>query len=260
MNNTPPLHTLTQHDGLAGPELEHQLTNPTQQATNNTDPAAATAAVAALGPDMPSADEVDAMAAAATATMVAAMQQAAAATAQKRKKPSAAAAAGGSGGGAKQGPKKGKGVPSLPLKTGLCSFCQETHSPMWRKGPEQYPRLCNRCGMRYSRNKNDLPKAFSVKVMARIQAERQKSGGQVRGQGSCHAVWSDQCEPDPASLRCMFDVGSAAAVQLGSAYQHLCSLVLDWALLIISTVSTRCTVLVPTVRGMQLHNRDKLNS
>lgn len=35
--------------------------------------------------------------------------------------------------------------------------------------------------MRYSRNKNDLPKAFSAKVMARIQAERQRGGGQVGG-------------------------------------------------------------------------------
>jgi hypothetical protein len=181
MNNTPPPHTLTQHASLAGSELEYQLTNPTPQAANNTNPSAATAAVAAVGPAMPSADDVEAMAAAATATMVAAMQQAAAAAAKKRKKPSAAAAAaGGSSGGAKQGPKKGKGVPSLPLKAGLCSFCRETHSPMWRKGPEQYPRLCNRCGMRYSRNKNDLPKAFSAKVMARIQAERQRSGSQVR--------------------------------------------------------------------------------
>jgi hypothetical protein len=27
----------------------------------------------------------------------------------------------------------------------MCSFCGETDSPMWRKGPEQYPHLCNRC-------------------------------------------------------------------------------------------------------------------
>lgn len=44
-------------------------------------------------------------------------------------------------------PKGSKDAPR-PLKQGLCSFCSETWSPMWRRGPEQYPRLCNACGMR----------------------------------------------------------------------------------------------------------------
>lgn len=47
----------------------------------------------------------------------------------------------------RQGARKTKGQPR-PLKPGLCSFCGEIWSPMWRKGPEQYPRLCNACGMR----------------------------------------------------------------------------------------------------------------
>jgi len=47
-----------------------------------------------------------------------------------------------------EGTPKGSQDAPRPLKQGLCSFCSETWSPMWRRGPEQYPRLCNACGMR----------------------------------------------------------------------------------------------------------------
>lgn len=39
---------------------------------------------------------------------------------------------------------RGRGKQQQP-KVGMCSFCGETDSPMWRKGPEEYPHLCNRC-------------------------------------------------------------------------------------------------------------------
>lgn len=71
--------------------------------------------------------------------MFAAIQPAAKAV-KRKQAPAGAAAAGGNG----RGSKKAKAGPSLPLKPGLCSFCGETSSPMWRKGSEQFPRLCNR--------------------------------------------------------------------------------------------------------------------
>lgn len=44
-----------------------------------------------------------------------------------------------------QMPSKGRGRGKQQPKVGMCSFCGETDSPMWRKGPEEYPHLCNRC-------------------------------------------------------------------------------------------------------------------
>lgn len=78
-----------------------------------------------------------------------------------------------SGGGKGKPGKRGQGV-ACQLKPGLCSFCGETQSPLWRKGPEEYARLCNACGMRYSRAKaqNDVKKAFTDKILAKILQER----------------------------------------------------------------------------------------
>lgn len=55
-------------------------------------------------------------------------------------------------------------------KTGCCSFCFATESPMWRNGPEPYPRLCNACGMRYFRCMAKKPPQdpFSAKILANM--------------------------------------------------------------------------------------------
>lgn len=68
-------------------------------------------------------------------------------------------------------------------KHGMCSFCHETDSPLWRKGPEQYPHLCNRCGMRYFRyKKQDPPKdPFAQQIYDEIALKRK-----VRGSSNSH--------------------------------------------------------------------------
>jgi hypothetical protein len=48
-----------------------------------------------------------------------------------------------------KGPKGSKERPKKVF--GLCSFCTRTEAPLWRPGPEQYPSLCNACGMRWYR-------------------------------------------------------------------------------------------------------------
>lgn len=55
-----------------------------------------------------------------------------------------------------------------PPKAGSCSFCHATVSPLWRNGPEQFPRLCNACGMRYYRciAKTPPEDPFSAKILA----------------------------------------------------------------------------------------------
>lgn len=53
-----------------------------------------------------------------------------------------------------------------------CSFCSTTESPLWRNGPAQYPRLCNACGIRYTRHATGKtgPRTnpFSAKILASL--------------------------------------------------------------------------------------------
>lgn len=54
--------------------------------------------------------------------------------------------------------KKSSSSSSAKNRGKRCSYCSATTTPMWRHGPEGYPDLCNKCGVKYMRGRilNDL--------------------------------------------------------------------------------------------------------
>ncbi|KAJ3304227.1 hypothetical protein HDV03_002964 [Kappamyces sp. JEL0829] len=60
----------------------------------------------------------------------------------------------------------------VPKKETMCCHCFTTHSSCWRKGPEEYPTLCNTCGVQYFRGtlNNQNPPRLSIKIPGGIKA------------------------------------------------------------------------------------------
>lgn len=133
MNSNPPSNTEAHPEGTSDPEHEAFTALAQAGAPYNM----------MMAPAQPTAEFM--MAAAAAMYANAPVQHTPSKSVKRKQAPSAAGATAG-GFGSSKGAKRPKSGPgSLPLKSGYCNFCGETSSPMWRKGSEQYPRLCNRC-------------------------------------------------------------------------------------------------------------------
>ena len=51
-------------------------------------------------------------------------------------------------------PREGAAAGKLSVNSGPCDHCGRKHSPAWRKGPPQAPRLCNACGTHFAHRKS----------------------------------------------------------------------------------------------------------
>ena len=50
--------------------------------------------------------------------------------------------------------REGAAAGKLSVNSGPCDHCGRKHSPAWRKGPPQAPRLCNACGTHFAHRKS----------------------------------------------------------------------------------------------------------